>query len=134
MTTDVKLLWLRRVLLVKVLVTLLAWGLPALIGPLSLLAALRVPIPTDPIYLRLFGGAATAWAVAYWFAYKDPMRNVAILRAGLVDNALPTLAILLMAIIGRVSSAFILASGLLTGLFFISFLVLMPRETQPPPG
>lgn len=129
MTTDVKLVWLRRVLLVKVLVTLLAWGLPALIGPLSLLAALRAPIPTDPLYLRLFGGAAIAWAVAYWFAYKDPIRNVAILRAGLVDNALPTLAILLMGIVGRVSSAFVLVSGLFTGLFFISFLVLMPRDT-----
>jgi len=128
MTTNLKLIWLRRVLFVKVLITIFAWGLPALIGPPSLLAILRVPVPEDPIYLRFFGGAATAWGVAYWFAYKDPLRNVAILKAGLIDNALPTLIIILLGISGRVSSVFIWVSGLLTGLFFLSFLLLMPRE------
>jgi hypothetical protein len=127
MDADKKLVWLRRVLLVKVLVTILVWGLPSLLGPLSLLALLQVPIPADPIYLRLFGGAATAWGVAYWFAYKDPVRNVAILKAGLVDNALPTLAILIIGLTGGILSAFIWVSGLLTGLFFLSFLLLMPR-------
>jgi len=127
MDADKKLAWLRRVLLVKVLVTILVWGLPSLLGPLSLLAILKVPIPADPIYLRLFGGAATAWGVAYWFAYRDPVRNVAILKAGLVDNALPTLAIMIIGLTGGISSAFIWISGLLTGLFFLSFLLLMPR-------
>ena len=127
MDADKKLVWLRRVLVVKVLVTILVWGLPSLLGPLSLLAILQVPIPADPIYLRLFGGAATAWGVAYWFAYRDPVRNVAILKAGLVDNALPTLAILIIGLTGGISSAFIWISGLLTGLFFLSFLLLMPR-------
>lgn len=128
MGADFKLLWLRRVLFVKVFVTVFVWGLPALLGPLSLLAILKVPIPADPIYLRLFGGAATAWGVAYWFAYKDPVRNTAIVKAGLIDNALPTLVIVYLGITRGVSSAFIWISGLLTALFFVSFLVLMPRE------
>ena len=132
MDADTKLVWLRRVLLVKVLVTILVWGLPSLLGPLSLLAILQVPIPADPIYLRLFGGAATAWGVAYWFAYRDPVRNVAILKAGLVDNALPTLAILIIGLTGGISGAFIWISGLLTGLFFLSFLLLMPRGEVSP--
>ena len=132
MDADKKLAWLRRVLLVKVLVTILVWGLPSLLGPLSLLAILQVPIPADPIYLRFFGGAATAWGVAYWFAYRDPVRNVAILKAGLVDNALPTLAILIIGLSGGISSAFIWISGLLTGLFFLSFLLLMPRGKVSP--
>lgn len=126
--TDLRLLWLRRVLFLKVLITILVWGLPALLGPLSLLAILKIPIPADPIYLRLFGGAATAWGVAYWFAYKDPVRNAAIVKAGLIDNALPTLAIVYLGITSGISSAFIWISGLLTGLFFVSFLLLMPRE------
>jgi len=128
MGADFKLLWLRRVLFVKVFVTVFVWGLPALLGPLSLLTILKVPIPADPIYLRLFGGAATAWGVAYWFAYKDPVRNAAIVKAGLIDNALPTLVIVYLGITRGVSSAFIWISGLLTALFFVSFLVLMPRE------
>ncbi len=130
MTTDLKLLWLRRVLFVKALLTLFAWGLPALLGPSSLLAILGVPIPEDPIYLRLFGGACTAFGVAYWFAYRDPVRNVAIVKAGLVDNGLITLVILLLGLAGRMSSVFIWLSGLLTGLFFLLFLVLMPRQGQ----
>lgn len=128
MTTDLKLIWLRRVLFIKVLLTLFAWGLPALLGPLSLLAILRVPIPEDPIYLRLFGGACTAFGVAYWFAYRDPVRNVAIVKAGLADNGLITLVILFLGLAGKISSAFIWLSGLLTGLFFLLFLLLMPRQ------
>ncbi len=128
MMPSPKVVWLRRVLLIKTLITIVVWGLPALIGPLSLLALLGVPIPEDPIYLRLFGGAATAWGVAYWFAYKDPLRNVAIIQAGLVDNALPTLVIVYLTLAGKVSSTFIWASALLTGAFFLSFLLLMPRE------
>jgi len=128
MTPGSRLLWLRRILIIKVLITLFLWGLPALIGPLSLLAILGVPIPGDPIYLRFFGGAATAWGVAYWFAYKDPLRNVAILKAGLIDNALPTLIIIFLGVTVGITSIFIWISGLLTGLFFLSFLLLMPRE------
>ncbi|GAB4430591.1 MAG: hypothetical protein Kow002_18970 [Anaerolineales bacterium] len=128
MVTDSRLVWLRRVLFTKVLITIFVWGLPALIGPFSLLAILKVPIPEDPIYLRLFGGVATAWGVAYWFAYKDPQLNVAIVKAGLVDNALPTLVIVFLGITVGISSAFIWISALLTALFFLLFLLLMPRE------
>ncbi len=128
MNPDLRFIWLRRVLFAKVLLTLFAWGLPALLGPLSLLAILRVPIPEDPIYLRLFGGACTAFGVAYWFAYRDPVRNVAIVKAGLVDNGLITLVIFFLGLTGRMSSAFIWLSGVLTGLFFLLFLLLMPRE------
>lgn len=128
MVTDSRLIWLRRVLFAKVLITIFVWGLPALIGPLSLLAILKVPIPEDPIYLRLFGGAATAWGVAYWFAYKDPHLNAAIVKAGLVDNALPTLVIVFLGITVGISSAFIWISALLTALFFLLFLLLLPRE------
>jgi hypothetical protein len=132
MSADVKLVWLRRVLIVKVVITIVVWGLPALLGPLSLLSFLGVPVPEDPIYLRLFGGAATAWGVAYWYAYRDPQRNVAMLKAGLVDNALPTLVIVLLGLLGRISSVFLWLSALLTGLFFLAFLLLMPRDEPRP--
>lgn len=132
MTTESKLIWLRRVLFVKTLITILVWGLPALLAPLSLLALLGIPIPEDPIYLRLFGGAATAWGVAYWFAYRDPLRNAAIIKAGLVDNALPTLVIVFLTVTTGLSSVFIWISALLTATFFVLFLLLMPAEERPP--
>jgi hypothetical protein len=128
MTTDVKILWLRRVLVVKAFLTVFVWGLPALLGPLSILDILGLPIPADPIYLRLFGGAATAWGVLYWLARRDPARNVAVLQAGIVDNALPTIAVVVIGLTSGISSVFIWLSALLTGTFFLLFLVLMPRE------
>jgi hypothetical protein len=128
MTTDARILWLRRVLAVKTCVTVLVWGLPALLGPLSLLDFLKVPVPADPLYLRLFGGACTAWGVAYLLAYRDPVRNVAIIKAGVVDNALPTIAIVVIGLTGGISSAFIWVSAVFTAAFCVSFLVLMPRE------
>ena len=130
MTADLRILWLRRVLAVKTAVTILVWGLPALLGPLSLLNFLKVPVPADSIYLRLFGGACTAWGVAYWLAYRDPVRNVAIIKAGLVDNALPTIAVVLIGLTGGTSSVFLWVSSALTAAFFVLFLVLMPREGQ----
>jgi hypothetical protein len=130
MAPDLRIIWLRRFLIVKILITIFVWGLPALIGPLSLLRILGLPTPEEPTYLRLFGGAVTAWGVAYCFAYKDPLRNVAILKAGLIDNALPTLAIFFLTVTGKISSVFLWVSGLLTGLFFVLLLLLMPREER----
>jgi hypothetical protein len=60
MAPDLRLIWLRWFLVVKILITIFLWGLPALIGPLSLLRILGLPTPEDPTYLRLFGGAVTA--------------------------------------------------------------------------
>ena len=130
MSEDKKILWLRRVLIVKAFLTVFIWGLPALVGPISLLEFMKIPVPTDPLFLRLFGGAVTAWGVAYWLARKDPRRNVAIIQAGLVDNALPTLAIVIFGFTSGISSLFIWISAGFTGTFFILFLVLMPRIEQ----
>ena len=127
MSNDRKLHWLKQILAVKAVVTLLAWGLPALLGPMSLLEFLGVPTPDDPLFLRLLGAVITAFAVAYWYAGRDPVRNVAILRAGLVDNALVTLAILAFVVFYDLRSIFLIVSAVLTGFFLVAFLLLMPR-------
>ena len=121
--------WLRRVLLVKVVVTFLAWGLPALIGPPGFLALFGIDMPEDPIFLRLFGAVVTALGVAYWYAYRDPLRNAAILKVGVVDNGLVTLAVIVLGLTTGISSWFIWGSAVLTTFFCIAFLVLMPKDT-----
>jgi hypothetical protein len=55
------------------------------------------------------------------------MRNLAILQAGLVDNGLITIVILYSWVTGALSSVFIGLSGFFTGMFFLLFLLLMPR-------
>jgi len=127
MSKNGRLNWLKRILAVKVVLTLFGWGLPALLAPLSFLEFLGVPTPDDPLFLRLFGAVVTAFGIAYWHAYKDPVRNIAILKAGVLDNGLVTLAIFVFTAFYDLRSIFILISGLLTFVFFISFILLMPR-------
>src|SRR4030043_1227549 len=91
MSNSKKLLWLKWILAVKVILTFLFWGLPLLFFPISLLQRFGMPTPEDPIYLRLLGAVITAFGVAYWYAYRDPVHNIAILKVGVVDNGMVTL-------------------------------------------
>jgi hypothetical protein len=128
METSQRVHLLRRILLVKVVLTLLVWGLPALIGPPALLELLSIAMPEDPIFLRMFGALAIALAVAYWYAYQDPVKNVAILKVGVVDNGLATLTIIVLGLTVGISSWFVWVSAALTAFFCIAFVVLMPRS------
>ena len=126
MATDTRLSLLRQILAGKVALTLFVWGLPALLAPMTLFQRLGVPTPDDPLFLRLFGAVVVAVGVAYWYAYKDPIHNVAILKAGIVDNGLVTLVIVVFTVFYDLRSVFMWVSGVLTFLFFVSFIVLMP--------
>jgi hypothetical protein len=130
MNTSQRMQWLQRVLLVKVVVTLLLWGLPTLIGPPAFLALFDIEMPQDPIFLRLFGAVVSAFGVAYWYAYRDPLKNAAIVRVGVVDNGLVTLTIIVLGLTTGVSSWFIWVSAVLTASFCVAFLVLMPRGAE----
>jgi len=118
---------LRQILAVKVAVTFLLWGLPALAAPAPVLRLLGVPIPDDTLFVRLFGVAITAFAVGYWFAYNDPTHNVAMLRAGIVNNGLMAIAILAFTVFFDLRSVFLWVSALLAFMFFLSFALLAPR-------
>jgi hypothetical protein len=120
---------LRTILLLKWLVTLLVWGLPALVGPPALFAVLGVPLPDDLTFVRLFGAVVTAAAVLYFYAWKDPANSRAILKYGVVDNGVVTVTIVVLAIAAGLRSAFLLGSAALTAFFCVAFLVLMPRPS-----
>lgn len=119
-------LWLRKVLLVKVILTFFLWGLPALLAPPAFLALFGITMPDDPIFLRLFGAVVTAVGCAYWYAYRDPVKNIAILKFGVVDNGLATLTIIVIGLTVGVSSWFFWLSAGITGLFCVAFVWLMP--------
>ena len=130
MNEQIKLIWLKRILLVKVVITFLVWGLPSLFGTEDFLGLFDLSMPEDPIFLRLFGAVVTAFGVAYWFAYRNPIQNRAILQAGIVDNGLVTLTIFYMAFVKGIESWFIYVSAVLTGLFCISFILLIPSQQK----
>jgi len=123
-----RLVWLKGILAAKVILCFLFWGLPDLLYPLSLLQRLGVPTPSDPIYLRLLGAVILAFGVAYWYAYKDPINNAAILKAGIVDNGLTTLVSLYFILFANLRSISMIVSAALTLFFFVSFILLMPKK------
>ena len=122
-----KLLWLKRILAVKVIYTFVFSGLPLLLYPISLLQWFGLPTPDYPIYMRLLGAVATAVGVAYWYAYKDPIHNIAILRAGIVDNGLVSLVLIIFIVFYNFRNITFLINLPLTLFFFISFILLMPK-------
>jgi hypothetical protein len=113
----------RGILLLKWIVTLVVWGLPALVGPPALFELLGIPFPSDPTFVRFFGAVVTAVALAYWYAWKDPVRNVAIIKFGILDNGLVTATILILGFTVGLPSWFFWVSAILTAFFFISFTV-----------
>jgi hypothetical protein len=86
-----------------------------------------MPTPEDPIYLRLLGAVITAFGVAYWYAYKDPVHNIPIVKAGVVDNGLVTLVTLFFIVFHDLRNITMLISAVLTLIFFVSFILLMPK-------
>jgi len=127
MKEETKIFWLKRILLAKVIITFFVWGLPALFGTEWFLGLFNLSMPKDPMYLRLFGAAVTAFGTAYWFAYRDPLTNRSIIQAGIVDNLLITLVIIYLSFTNGIESWFIYVSGILTGLFCISFMFFLPK-------
>lgn len=127
MKNTTKLAWLRAILLIKVLACFFLWGLPALLGPPALFEFLGLAMPKDPAYLRLFGAVVTAIGLLYWFAYKDPVRNVAIIKYAIVDNGLAALTLVALILMGKGNWMFNI-SAVFTFLVFIAFILLFPRD------
>lgn len=127
MVRNKKILWLKRIWVLKIVLNFLIWGLPLLLFPLPLLQRTGTVVPDDPIYLRLLGAVITAMGVAYWYAWKDPVRNVAVLKAGVVDNALVTLVAFYFIFFRGLMNLTLMISAVLTLFFFFTFILLMPK-------
>lgn len=123
-----KIVWLKRVLIFKILVVVLLWGLPTLLGPESFLRLLGEQIPAPPFYMRIFGATQIGLAFLYWFAYKNPVKNRDIIRYAVIDNALAFLTMMGYALtIGITNPTVWLSAGLV--LFFaIVFYILTPKS------
>jgi hypothetical protein len=127
MKENTKLSWLRIVLLIKVAACVLLWGLPALLGPSVLFEFLGLAMPKDTAYLRLFGAAVTAIGLLYWYAYRDPVKNVAIIRYAIVDNGLATLTLGVLILTSKGNWMFAM-SAVFTLIVFVAFILLFPGE------
>lgn len=66
---------LSRVLVAKIALTVVAWCVPLLLFPASLLETLGFPVPEPQLFLRLLGMAYTALVVGYTFGLRASQRG-----------------------------------------------------------
>lgn len=117
---------LKKVLLVKVILTVVLWAIPSLLAPPIMLEFFGLPT-ADLTILRIFGAVLIAMSVAYWFAYKDPLRNLAVIWMAIVYNGLAALVIIILGLTTGVGW-YLWFSVVIKILFFIAFLILVPKS------
>lgn len=128
MNTEIKLIWLKRVLILKIVIVALLWGLPSLLAPEPVLKLFGVIMPEDPFFLRIFGATQCGLVFLYWFAYQNPVVNRDIIRYAVIDNALAFLTIVGVGLTTGISNPTIWISAVLVLLFAIAFWVLTPPK------
>ena len=127
MNEEKKLTWLKRVLIFKILVVLLLWGLPTLLGPASFLQMLGEQIPNPPFYMRIFGATQLGLGILYWFAYRNPVRNRDIIRYAVWDNSIAFLTMMGYAATVGITNPTVWLSAALVLFFAVAFYMLVPK-------
>lgn len=129
MDESVKIIWLKRVLVAKILIVVFLWALPAWLAPAPILKIFGVEMPPDPFFMRMFGATQIGLAFLFWLALQDPLRNRDMIRYGVVDNAVAFFTILGVALTSGITNPTIWLSAVLVAFFAIAFYVLMPRQS-----
>lgn len=127
MNEETKIVWLKRVLIFKILVVALMWGLPTWLAPEPILNLFGTAMPEDPFFMRIFGAVQIGLIFLYWFAYRNPVRNRDIIKYGVIDNSLAFLTILGVGFTTGISNPTVWISAVLVALFAVLFYLLLPK-------
>lgn len=87
--------WLRKVLAVKIVLSVLFWILPLLLLPAGFFPELGIPTwtPAAKVFLRLLGAAYLAIAIVEAWGFLDPARRASAVAAGLASSAGATIVL-----------------------------------------
>ena len=129
MNETTKITWLKRVLVVKILLVALLWGLPTWLAPEGVLKLFGETLPNPPFYMRIFGATQIGLVFLYWLAYRNPVKNRDMIRYAVVDNALAFLTMMGYAITVGITNPTVWVSAGLVLLFAIAFYVLTPKAS-----
>lgn len=127
MNENDKLTWLKRVLVFKMLVVLLMWGLPTWIAPEPVLQLFGETLPAPPFYMRIFGATQIGLVFLYWLAFKDPLKNRDMIRYAVVDNTVAFLTIVGYGMTVGITNPTVWVSAGLVLFFAIAFYALTPK-------
>lgn len=129
MNEETKLAWLKRVLMIKIVVVVLLWGLPTWIAPESILNLLGESLPDPPFYMRIFGATQMGAAILFWFAYKNPVGNRDIIRYAAIETAIAFMTMIFLIVRTPITNPTVWISAALELFFSVSFFVLTPKKS-----
>lgn len=127
MSEKKKITWLKRVLILKMLVILFMWGLPSWIAPEPVLSLFGVVMPEDPFFMRIFGAVQMGLIFLYWFAYRNPVRNRDVIKYAVIDNTLSFVTILGVGLTTGIDNPTVWISAVLVAGFAVAFYFLIPK-------
>ena len=127
MNEDAKLAWLKRLLIFKMLVVALLWGLPTWLAPEGVLRIFGETLPNPPLYMRIFGATQIGLVFLYWFAYQNPIKNRDMIRYAVIDNTIAFLTLMGYAATVGITNPLGWLSAALLLFFAITFYVLTPK-------
>lgn len=123
---DDQLVRLKQLLLIKVLLVIFLWAIPSLLAPPSILQLFGLPT-ADLTIMRIFGAVLVAMSFGYWLAYRDPLRNLALIWMAILYNGLTALVIVILGVTVGVGW-FLWLSVVVKVLLLVAFLVLVPKS------
>ena len=127
MNEVTKIIWLKRVLLFKIVVVALLFGLPTWLGTTAFLKMLGETIPNPPFYMRIFGSTQMGLVFLYWFAYQNPVKNRDMVRYAVIDNGVAFITLLVYAFTVGITNPTIWLSVALVFFFTVAFYLLTPK-------
>ena len=98
---------LSQVLILKIALAIVVWGIPLLLVPTNLLVSLGFEFAEPTLFLRLLGMAYTALVVSYAFGLQSSLRGdypAGVVWTGIVSNGGAFLLLVLSAISGTWAS------------------------------
>jgi len=127
MDEDTKLTWLKRVLLFKIVIVALLFGLPTWLGTTAFLQMLGETILDPPFYMRIFGATQIGLIFLYWFAYQNPVKNRDMVRYAVIDNGVAFITLMVYAFTVGITNPTVWLSVALVLFFAIAFYMLTPK-------
>ena len=116
-----------KILLWVGIVMFFLWFIIFTFAPPSILTALEF-IETEGYFLRMFGILPLCWAILFFFALKDPVKNAAIIRCGIITADLMIIAtVIFHYAVERIASWFNWTSLLILFVYSTLLFIFKPK-------
>jgi hypothetical protein len=137
---------LRRVLAIKIAVTMAFWCIPLLLAPRAVFSWIGVPFPEPAVFTRLLGAAYGSLVVSYLYGLAEARAGgpaFAAVRVGIVSNAAASVILAWFGLTGAWATwgwpaqaymwlSLLATSGITAGLLFAHLRRPGPEEEPGP--